>query len=272
MLECGVRVLGDRAPVRRALQVELGEPLPRGVSDEARAAGRLLHGREPGVVHRCPPDVGEAHDVGLTGGQGQHPLAGAADEQRRVRPLHREGQAGVAADPDLLALQVDGLPGEVRLDERDDLLELRDPQRRLLEVQAHGFVLAPVRTRPEAELEPTVGEQVDRRRLLRERGRDVVVDAEHPTTDPQRGGPRRRGGHRGDRGEVLRPQERLVAHRAGAEVVVGEEQRRVAEVLHLAGQVPPLPRRLRRRRLDAEAERSGLSHRCTRRPPAGPPR
>ena len=92
--------------------------------------------------------------------------------------------------------------------------------------------------RADAELEPAVAQQVDRRRLLGEDRRVLVVVVEHERADPQRRGVRGRHRDRGQRRELL------------AEVV-GHEQRRVPEVFELARLVAP-------RRAPSRAARSAL--------------
>ena len=74
----------------------------------------------------------------------------------------------------------------VRLEQRDDLLELGDSPARAVEGQPHRVVLVAAPAGADAELEPAVGEQVERRGLLRKHGGHVVVDAEHPAADAQR--------------------------------------------------------------------------------------
>ena len=63
------------------------------------------------------------------------------------------------------------------------------------------------------------------------------------------------GGDGRDRRQVLARGARRPLGGAGPEVVVGEEQRRVAEVLDLAGEFAPFARAGGVRRLDGEAER-----------------
>ena len=74
--------------------------------------------------------------------------------------------------------------------------------------------------------------------LLGQHDRLVEVDVEDAAADAEVGRRRRGGGHRGDRGHVDRPVARRLGDRAGAEVVVGREQRAVAEVLGAPGDRP----------------------------------
>ena len=50
---------------------------------------------------------------------------------------------------------------------------------------------------------------------------------------------RGRGGHRGDRREVLAGSVGGALRRAGPQIVVSQEQRRIPEILHLASGVTP---------------------------------
>ena len=100
-------------------------------------------------------------------------------------------------------MEVELVAREVRLEEGDHLLELVDPARRGLERDAHHPVLLLAPPRADAELEPAVGEEVERRDLLRQRRRLVVIHAEDAAPDAQRVGDRGGGGHRRDRPEVL---------------------------------------------------------------------
>ncbi len=90
------------------------------------------------------------------------------------------------------------------------------------------FVVGGHPTRTDAELDPAVGEEVERRHLARTHDRVLVVVAEHERADPQR------LGHRG----------RVRERNGGCEVVldevVGDEQRRVAERLDLARELGEL--------------------------------
>ena len=121
---------------------------------------------------------------------------------------------------------------------------------------AEALVLGGDPAGAEADLHAAVGEQVEGGQLLGQHDRLVEVDVEDAAADAQRGGRRRGGGHRGDRGHVDRPVARGLGDRARAEVVVGREQRAVAEVLGAAGGLDPLLAGRGLEGLDGEAERA----------------
>ena len=98
---------------------------------------------------------------------------------------------------------------------------------------------------PDAELEPTVRQQVEGGGLLGQYDRVAVVVAPHQGADPKGFGGVGRGHQRGHRGQLLVE-------------VVGHRDRAVAAVLDPAGQVDPLGPGGRHFRLHAEAE--GASH------------
>ena len=148
----------------------------------------------------------------------------------------------------MLAREVERLAGEATLDHGERLLEARDAQARPVVRQTQRVVVDGHPPGADAQLHPAVGQQVDRRRLLGDHGRVLVVVAEHEVSDAQRR--RRLGGHRdGDHRCERRPDE-----------VIGREQRRVAQILHLARAVAPFDRRRRARALDTEAELAIVSH------------
>ena len=143
----------------------------------------------------------------------------------------------------------------MRLDQRNHFFQLGDSAPRSVEYQAHRRVLVTAPPRADPQLEPPVGEQVERRGLFREHGGHVVVDAEDAATDPQRLGHRRRGGHRRDRREVLSRSARGTLRRPRPEVVVRQEKRGIAEILNLDRGVAPLAGSGGVRRLNGEAKR-----------------
>ena len=104
-------------------------------------------------------------------------------------------------------------------------------------VEPHRLVLDAAPARPDADLEPAVGQQVEGRDLLRQHGGDVVVDAEDAAAERSVRGVRRRRGDRRDRSEVLARGVRGPLRGARPEVVVGEEERRVAEILYLGRRI-----------------------------------
>ena len=186
---------------------------------ESRAAAALI---SPSRRFGLMPD-----DVGLARRDRQHPLAAAADEDRRARLLRGHRVRRVVGDAVVLARDVELLAGEATLDDPDRFLEAVDAHRRRVVGQAERVVVGLHPPRADAELEAAVGEQVDRRRFLREDRGMLVVVVEHERPDAQRR--RVRGRHR-DRGQ----RREFVAE------VIGHEERRVAEVFDLAGLVAPV--------------------------------
>ena len=176
-----------------------------------------------------------------------------------MRSLRRQRQAGIASDVDELAPAVQLFAGPVGLDQRDHFLQLLHPPRCVVEGESHRLVLGFAPPCAKAEIEPAIGEQIERGCFLGEDGGYVVVDAEDPTADPQGRGDRGSGSHCRDRGELLWCPSSI-------QVVVGDVQCGVSEVLDLAGKVTPLSRRSRRRLrcrgmgLNPESERSRLCH------------
>jgi hypothetical protein len=142
-----------------------------------------------------------------------------------MRTLDRLRPTRVAADIDELAGAVQFRVHAVRLDQRNHFPQFGDSAPRPVERQPHRGVLVCAPTSTESQFEAPVGEQVERRGLLREHGGHVVVDAEDAGTDAQRVGHRGRGGHRRDRREVLSRSARGTLRRPGPEVVVRQEQR-----------------------------------------------
>ena len=123
----------------------------------------------------------------------------------------------------VLAVERERARREQALQDRDRLREARDAHARAVERDARLLVVGGHPARADAELEPAVGEQIERRHLAREHDRMLVVVAEHERTDAQRVG---------DRGDV---RERDRRREIVVDEVVGHEERRVAERLGLAG-------------------------------------
>ena len=133
-----------------------------------------------------------------------------------------------------------GSPDQCDFDQPNDLFELRDPIPRFAKDESHRLVFSAVGARTDPELEAAIREQVERRCLLGQYGRDVVVDAEDPTPDTER---RRPGGcrsHGRNGSEHLWLEKRGCAGRSRTEVVIGKGQRRVTEVLGPSCQIAPL--------------------------------
>ena len=190
-------------------------PVGRGVGGRLRAAGAVAQ-----------VDV-DADDVGLAGGEGQHPLAAAADDERGTGPLHGAGREGVAQHLVVLAVEVERPVGaQQSLHDLDRLLEARHADGRVVVGQPGLVVVGAHPAGTEAHFEAAVAEHVERGRLLGQHEGVAVVVAEDQRPHAQRGGGR---GHRGQGGHGGE----LVAE------VVGHEQRAVAEVLGLAGLLGP---------------------------------
>jgi hypothetical protein len=106
--------------------------------------------------------------------------------------------------------------GEKALDDRQCLRHALDPEARRVERDPCLFVIRRQPACPQPEVEPTIGEEIERRRLLGEHHRVAVVVVEHERADAKGGG-RIRGRHEGcDRPELI------------AEVV-WEAQRRISD-------------------------------------------
>ena len=187
---------------------------------------------------------------------GEDALPPAADEDRRVRLLHRPRAPGKAVGVHVGAVDSDVLATPVGTHQLDDLGQPGDAHAGRIHGDAEPFVLGRDPTRPETDLEPAVGEQVDRGHLLGQHDRLVKVDVEDAAADTQPGGDRGGGRHRRDRGDVDRSVARGLGDRARAEVVVGREQRAVAEVFGVAGDLGPLLAGRGLEGLDGEAERA----------------
>ena len=192
----------------------------------AGALGRGVGGRlaPPGALAQVDVD---AHDVGVAGGEGQHALAAAADDERRPGLLHRAGREGVAEHLVVLAVEVERPVGaQEALDHLDRLLEARHPHGRVVVGQPGLVVVGAHPAGAEAHFEAAVAQHVERGRLLGQHEGVAVVVAEDQRAHAQRG---RGGRHRRQGGDGRQ----LVAE------VVGHEQRAVAEVLGLAGLLGP---------------------------------
>jgi hypothetical protein len=152
----------------------------------------------------------------------------------------------------VLALKAEGAVGEEAAQHRDVLDQAVDPHLRRVHRDPRGAVVVHLVAGAEADLEPPLGEHVDRGHLAGEDGGVAEVGGEDGGGDAQLGGRRRRGRHRGDRAVAL------------VEVVGGEEGR-VAERLQLAGRLGPAHPGERRHHLDAEPEgMEGAAHRRER--------
>ena len=120
------------------------------------------------TLGRPPPDG--VPPVGVPGRQAQQPrTALPADPHRDARALHRGRQEAGIAQRHARPVDRGGPPGRTAIQHRDQgLFQLREPFPHGPERVAEGieFLLEPAGTDP--EVEPAAGEQVDRRRHLRQ--------------------------------------------------------------------------------------------------------
>ena len=89
-------------------------------------------------VHRAV----DADDVGLTGGDRQHPLATTSDDDRRARGLHGLGQPGVVGDRVVLTLERERLGCHSALDDSEAFDEAVDADAGAVIGNAGLFVVA----------------------------------------------------------------------------------------------------------------------------------
>ena len=117
--------------------------------------------------------------------------------------------------------------GPEAFDQRERFFHSIDADLRRVVGNSELTVIPGVPARAKPELEPATGEEVERRRLLREHHRIAVVVVEHEATDPERGRRRRGRGEGSDRGELRGD-------------VIGHEQGVVAEGLSPPRRVTPV--------------------------------
>ena len=194
-------------------------------------------------AHGARPQIGiQADDVGQPCRLAQHPLAAAADDD--WRPARRVGQrtAHHAGDLVVLALVVKGLAPPQPLDDLQRLDHAVDAHAGPVERDARLLVVVSQPAGADAELGPALCQQVERGEVLRQHRGVPVIGGVHQRPHPQRRGDLRRnsGMHDG------RP--------AVPEMVVAE-QRRVAEILHLACHLAERSGALRLAVLDTKSER-----------------
>ena len=177
----------------------------------------------------------------------QEPGCPTAHQDRRpARPVgHR--QALEVGDRVVLALEAERAVGPQALEHRTVLDHPAHPDPRAVHRDARPLVVGVLPAGAEADLEPTLGDEVDGRQLLGQERRvaEVAVEDEDPDVEGR--------GHRGD-GRL---------HGDGAVTlveVVGQEDRRVAELLDLPGGVGPGRAGERLVELDGEAETAGMGH------------
>ena len=121
---------------------------PGGGPDVVVAAHRLFLRSQPVVGAQRERNGVDADDVGFPAGVGQHPRASAADHDRRVRTLHGLRSSLVAVDVHVVARTREFVAGAVRLDERDDLLELGDASARGVEGNPIASYSTPLQPAP----------------------------------------------------------------------------------------------------------------------------
>ena len=125
------RVVGHHDEADEGVELEVVEAVARRLLDpadlRAGALGRGVGGRLCATRPLAQVDV-DAHDVGVAGGEGEHPLAPAADDERGPGLLHRPGRERVPEHLVVLAVEVEGPVGaQQALDDLDRLLEARHP-------------------------------------------------------------------------------------------------------------------------------------------------
>jgi hypothetical protein len=243
-------VVGDHHHERAHVELDPVEPVAGGLAHDRQLLVRRLGGRRreralvdhTGGQRRVDPD-----DVGLPGGDPQHPRSTSADQDRGSGLLDRLGEPVVAGDRVVLAGERERLGSERAADDGEALEEPVDADAGRVVRDARLLVVADLPAGAETDLEPSVGQDVERRQLLGEHDRVLVVVVEHERTDAQRRrgvGGTLQGRHRGE----------LVGE------VVGHRQRAVAERFDLACQLHPLVPAADGGALDAEAERTWMRH------------
>ena len=154
----------------------------------------------------------DADDVGFACGDREHSLAAAPDQHRRPARLHGLGVRRVVGDAVVLAVIRELLAGETLLHDVQRLFEPVDAHRRRVVGQTEHVVVGSHPPGAEAELQATVGKEVDRRRFLGQDRRMLVIVVEHQRADAQRGGVR--GSHR-DRRHRCQLVAEVVGHEEG---------------------------------------------------------
>ena len=240
-----LQVVGDRDRPGRRVDVErqVVEPLAGRLPDPAD----LLLGRRPGERPRVGPAAAQdpwrqADDLRLAGGQLEGGPAAAADEERRVRLLHRLRLRVVVGDRVVLTRERERVGAEAALDDGHRLGQPRLPDPDRVERQTDGVVLGLVPAGAERHVEPALGQRVEGGQLLGEHGRMAQVVVVHEGADPDP------LGERGD-GREVRHRRRL------ADEVVRQHERRDAEVLRGAGPLAELAGTRHVERVGKERER-----------------
>ncbi len=164
--------------------------------------------------------------------------------------MHRLRHPVELGDLVVLAVERERARREETLDHRDRLCEPGDTHARAVEPDTGLLVVDRHPTCADAELHPTVGEEIERRELARYDDRVLVVVADDEAPDPQRVG--NRGGMR------QRDHRRKVV----VDEVVGHEEGRVPERLGLARERGEVLARPTFAAGDAETK-SAIVHRAT---------
>src|SRR5207302_251544 len=135
----------------------------------------------------------ELDDVGRACGEVEEFRRTRADQERRPGPLHRQRPTAVLASGVVSAVEAERLAAPGAPNELDGLLQPRDAHAGVVEADSRLGIVAHVPTGADAQLETPVGEEVDRRRVLREHEWMTEVVAGHESADAER---RRRLGSR----------------------------------------------------------------------------
>ena len=248
------RVAAQRAELHRLARDVRERVRPRAQLRLVGAHQAFLHDRDGqrggvaagGRAGRVEPPAGGPRVIGRSAdevvlrrparGQRGAPLRGrTADQQRRMRALHRLGLRVEVAHRPVLPRERERPLGPRAV---DDLELLAHPvhalaQRR--EGEAVGDVLGLEPARPEPELHAPARDVIGRHDELREHGRMAERGGRHERAEPQRV---RHRGEPGDRPPGVQRAARLAAEHG--QVVVGAEERLEAEPLARAGQLEPV--------------------------------
>ncbi len=190
----------------------------------------------------------DAHDLRFLRGEGEDLRTATADDERRVRLLHRLRLPVQLGDRVVLAREAECAVGEQAFEDRDRFGEARDAHARAIELHPGLFVVGRHPSCADAELEPAVRQQIERRGLTREHDGMLVVVAEHERADAER------VGHGG------RVRKRNRGRQLMVDEVVRHEERRESRGFGAAGELGEILGRLRVAGDAAEAEAAILRH------------
>ena len=147
-----------------------------------RGHGRGVLGAGGGSL-RVKPD-----DVRLARRQRQDASSTTADEERGMRLLPGFGLEVQPFHPVVVTRECHRFLPEHQLDEGDRFLKPGDADRGRIERQASRDVVGAEPATPNAKLQATIGQEVDRRGFLGEDDRMAEVVGQHGTRDPQAAG------------------------------------------------------------------------------------